>query len=252
MTDELKPVPESDPPMAAAGRRYVRPPKITWEYFQTLVEKLLPPSAVFGQDHVWDTLAEVGQRAVILWPLRNWIQRLARKHVSWGPFWNEVFPLLVARGQLEQRIVRLALKYGGDNSPKFQKEVERLVRDHVRKWKIQNAAHPSSSNAVPDDLSQPQLRALADSVPLAAQLFTGKPVECTPKKVAAIWTALTARRPGPTRSNFSEKVLALHRRDGTISDGQIAKIIHGEKYQKADGSEKREMREQIRLIRRKN
>jgi hypothetical protein len=206
---------------------------------------------VLGSDYVWNVLREIGAWAVTLYPLRTLIQPLAQKYRhSWKLFAREATALVASRAQLESRIQGLALKYRGQPQA-FEREVIRLVRRHARKLKLQDVGADSNQVTLPHDLSQIQLRAIVDLVPVFRRMMAGRQVKQEPKKVLAGFRRLGASRPGPVPSETTCKILSLYRngraRGSSPTYGWIARQVYPE-YGEADGYTRRGLREKVRKV----
>jgi hypothetical protein len=206
---------------------------------------------VLGSDYIWNLLGEIGAWAVTLYPLRTLIQPLAQKYRhSWKLFAREATALVASRTQLESRIQGLALKYRG-RPQAFEREVIRLVRRCARKMRLQDVDPVSNPMTLPHDLSQNQLRAIVDLVPVFRRMMAGRQVKQEPKKVLASFHRLGASRPGPVPSETTCKILSLYRngraKGSSPTYGWIARQVYPE-YHEADGHMRRRLREKVRKV----
>jgi len=200
---------------------------------------------LFGSD-LW--LYQLGYGAGLfhlLNPLYRRIKALARKHRHNPAVFEREFNRLFHRHL-----------WKSSNEPWLQWALGLLTTCRKRLEKVLRRPNSEASPfTFPEDISQRQLAAFADLLPLFRSLFKGRRApRVNPKKILANLVSLTAKRPGSSPVVLTRRIRKLDqqaRAEGRhLTDGAIAAKVFPS-YQDSDGHQKREFRERVRLARRR-
>lgn len=171
---------------------------------------------LWRSDFTWDAFGLMAGLHHLLAPLRKPIQALARRYRHRPLVFASKFQGLVERDWQKRAAT----------DPRFRLNIAQFYRYQQRvDRKFKEPPSEGSPDSFPRGLSQKQLEAFAELLPVARRMIMGRPVKVQPKKLLGMLGSLMAQRPGPQLSAISRKIDRLYFLRGMRSPTRIARIV---------------------------